>query len=78
MYDWKITLDNKKQYIVISEHKNVKDFDRELFGIDDNGKAPMMNLNGYKLSENDENYCNDVVINSSKVCSIEFNFKQIK
>lgn len=72
IYEWKITMVNGKEYIIKSDKNKTEDFNTELYGI---GTGAMNTLNSYNLSERDNNGCKDVIIASSQVCSVEYNFK---
>ena len=73
-YEWKLTMDNGKEYLVLSKYSVASDFNKESYSIGDGGSSPMLNLITYRLSPKDSNGCKDVIIMSSKVNSVEFNF----
>jgi len=75
MYEWKIIMNNGKEYLVKSNIINNGKFLDELYGINNTKTTPTINLVSYKLSEKDKNRCFNVVVVSNNVSSVEFNFK---
>ena len=75
MYEWKIIMNNGKEYLVKSDIISNGKFLDELYGISNIKPTPKINLVSYELSEKDKNGCSNVVIISNNVSSVEFNFK---